>query len=307
MTIDEEERGRHAAMVAVFQEKVEEVITLSKCMDKLLVDYDDILVECAENQLKHFSLDLIRKVYYLIDRVKLLKTGQCNVHYQVLTEHDYISPDVFGSFEKDVDTSARDYLPGLKLSCCSYEGIRYFASDKKTSQKLMLDNARNDLDLMITKYLTGLETTLHGLFSREDVHYNETIVAFKKNQQFRLVNSSRVVLVDSMTLLTKEKVNIFVSSACRKDDIMSLHITPLEGCDHHVWLTTRETKEKEVEEFVKKRKDNFVQQKELEAINKSLNIGSRVPQSKKRTAEGELSTYSLTYRGLMYHYFNCRL
>jgi hypothetical protein len=160
----------------------------------------------------------------------------------------------------------------------------------------MLDNARNDLDLMITKYLTGLETTLHVLYELDNVHYKETLVSFKKNQQFRLVNTSRVVLVDSMELLTKEKINIFLSSACRKDDILSLHVTPLEGCDHCAWLTTRHQTEEEVEQFVRRRKENFVvQKKELEAVNRSLNIGSRVPQDKKRKLYGELIVCFLNY------------
>jgi hypothetical protein len=285
MTISEEERAVHEAMVVVFQEKVEDARNLEKCMDKLLIDYGDVLEKCDELQLKHFCLDLIRKVYYIIGRVKLLKTGQCNIHYQIITEHEYVSLDHFGSFEKNVDTNARDYLPGLKLSCCSYEGIRFFASDKKSNQKLMLDNARNDLDLMIMKYLTGLENTLHVLFNRDDIHKKETLVEFKKNQRFKIVNTSRSVLVDSM-VLASERINIFLSNACQRDDILALRITPLEGCEHSVWLTTRGTMEQEVASHAKKRHENYiVQQKELDEKNKALNIGSRVPGRKRRVDE----------------------
>lgn len=91
MSCDEgNERAKQDALVAVFQDKVEHARALEKNMDKLIIDFADVFEHCEERQIKHFALDLIKKTFYLVDRVKLLKTGQCMAAYQTRTESEFI-------------------------------------------------------------------------------------------------------------------------------------------------------------------------------------------------------------------------
>eukprot|EP01034_Spumella_vulgaris_P022321 gene22321-28439_t len=88
-----------------------------------------------------------------------------------------------------------------------------------------------------------------------------------------------------------QKINLFISDACHRHDIQSLMITPLDGCDHYDWITTRPAQEAEVQKFSETRKIAFTEEKKL-AENKALNIGSRIPAPKKLKLDGGSGTYT---------------
>jgi hypothetical protein len=276
----------HKELVESFEEKVVEVKLLGKSMERLYVDYKDIFLNCNEQQVKYFALDLIKKVVYLLDRVKLLKTGQCLRKYQLNTEAPYISEEIYCSFESYV-RNEKKFPPDTKLSCCSYEGVKYFGSDRSPAQKCMLDNARSDLDELILKHQACLETALWVLKQRSDIIKKQDLeIAVKMSDYVRIVGKSKTVLLDSSVELEESGVNIFQSKSCHRHDIETMTIAPLANVDHWAWLTSREKIETEkhmaVTAFEEKRNSNFVEQKTMAALNKSMGVGTRVPPPRKK-------------------------
>jgi hypothetical protein len=159
----------------------------------------------------------------------------------------------------------------------------------------MLDNARSDLDELILKHQSSLETTLWLLYNRPDIiKKTDMEISVKKDEYIRIVGKSKAILLDS-SVIKESGTCIFQSKVCLRHDIDTLTITPQRNLDHWVWLETRKTLEDDVAAFEVKRKTDFVTQKEMAATNKLLGIGSRVPGRNKLKISSDMLTPALKY------------